>query len=219
MEDIRWEQRFSNFNKAMSKLEESVEYINQNFIDGKVELESEDFSYVVDEVIPIGFTCKRSGSGPNTIQFAASEFDGLFNNTNFWLRETQQDGSFNYYDIKTTPYNFELPINTPDIIDNTTRFALVFKNTTPRLKEEQNLFNATLSPNPFVHGFAIQLTNPSQEPVTIEIYDMLGKLVEKAICSHNEIESTLFGINLASGIYQAVVTQGGNKQTLRGIKH
>lgn len=30
MEDIRWEQRFSNFNKALSKLEESVKYIKHN---------------------------------------------------------------------------------------------------------------------------------------------------------------------------------------------
>lgn len=173
----------------------------------------------VDEVIPIGFTCKRSGSGPNTMQFAASEFDGLFNDINFYLRETQSDGSFNYYDIKTTPYNFELPINTPDIIDNTTRFALVFQNTTPRLIEGQNLFNATLSPNPFVDGFAIQLTNPSQEPVTIKIYDMLGKLVEKVMCSPNEMVNTSYGKTLAAGIYQVVVKQGANKQTLRSIKH
>lgn len=54
MEDIRWEQRFSNFNKAMSKLEESVEYINHNFIVGEDELESEDLGYVVDELIKEG---------------------------------------------------------------------------------------------------------------------------------------------------------------------
>ncbi len=54
MEDIRWEQRFSNFNKAMSKLEESVEYINHNFIDGEDELESENLGYVVDELIKEG---------------------------------------------------------------------------------------------------------------------------------------------------------------------
>lgn len=54
MEDIRWEQRFSNFNKAMSKLEESVEYINNNFSDDDGELKSEDFENVVDELIKEG---------------------------------------------------------------------------------------------------------------------------------------------------------------------
>lgn len=49
MEDIRWEQRFSNYNKALLKLEESVNYINHNFFDGK-----DDLGYVVDELIKEG---------------------------------------------------------------------------------------------------------------------------------------------------------------------
>lgn len=54
MEDIRWEQRFSNFNKAISKLEESVEYIKYNFLDKEDDLDSEDLGYVVDELIKEG---------------------------------------------------------------------------------------------------------------------------------------------------------------------
>ena len=54
MEDIRWEQRFSNFNKAISKLEESVKYINLNFIDTEDELKSECLGTVVDELIKEG---------------------------------------------------------------------------------------------------------------------------------------------------------------------
>lgn len=55
MEDIRWEQRFSNFNKAMSKFEESVEYINHNFFDDDDnELESEELGHIVDELIKEG---------------------------------------------------------------------------------------------------------------------------------------------------------------------
>ncbi len=54
MEDIRWEQRFSNFNKALSKLEESVNYINHNFLDDEDKLDSGDLSYIVDELIKEG---------------------------------------------------------------------------------------------------------------------------------------------------------------------
>lgn len=54
MEDIRWEQRFSNYNKALTKLEESVEYIQHNFLDDEDELETEDLGYVVDELIKEG---------------------------------------------------------------------------------------------------------------------------------------------------------------------
>lgn len=54
MEDIRWEQRFSNFNKALLKLEESVNYINHNFLDKENELDDEDLGYIVDELIKEG---------------------------------------------------------------------------------------------------------------------------------------------------------------------
>lgn len=48
MEDIRWEQRFSNFNKALLKLEQSVNYINHNVLD------KENLGYIVDELIKEG---------------------------------------------------------------------------------------------------------------------------------------------------------------------
>lgn len=48
MEDIRWEQRFSNFNKALLKLEQSVNYINHNVLD------NEDLGYIIDELIKEG---------------------------------------------------------------------------------------------------------------------------------------------------------------------
>jgi len=48
MEDIRWEQRFSNFNKALLKLEQSVNYINHNVLD------NEDLGYIVEELIKEG---------------------------------------------------------------------------------------------------------------------------------------------------------------------
>ncbi|MFV8341269.1 nucleotidyltransferase substrate binding protein [Flavobacterium sp. XS2P39] len=54
MEDIRWEQRFSNFNKALRKLEESVVYIKHNFLGKKDELDSENSDHVVDELIKEG---------------------------------------------------------------------------------------------------------------------------------------------------------------------
>ncbi len=53
--DIRWEQRFSNFNKALNKLQQSVDYINKKInendshnIDGK------DLNIVLDEMIKEG---------------------------------------------------------------------------------------------------------------------------------------------------------------------
>ncbi|OMQ13220.1 nucleotidyltransferase substrate binding protein [[Flexibacter] sp. ATCC 35103] len=54
MEDIRWEQRFSNFNKAISKLEESVNYIKHKYLNEEEELHTEDLEHVVEELIKEG---------------------------------------------------------------------------------------------------------------------------------------------------------------------
>lgn len=54
MEDIRWEQRFSNFNKAVLKLEESVNYIKHNYLNGEDEPEDENLENVVEELIKEG---------------------------------------------------------------------------------------------------------------------------------------------------------------------
>lgn len=54
MEDVRWEQRFSNFNKALLKLEESVNYIKHNYLDNENELDTENLGSVVEELIKEG---------------------------------------------------------------------------------------------------------------------------------------------------------------------
>lgn len=52
MEDIRWEQRFSNFNKALLKLEESVNYIKHTYLNN--EPDTENLGSVVEELIKEG---------------------------------------------------------------------------------------------------------------------------------------------------------------------
>ena len=52
--DIRWEQRFSNYVKALDKLRQSVEYINQNIIDKDESVEDEDLDFVLSEMIKEG---------------------------------------------------------------------------------------------------------------------------------------------------------------------
>lgn len=49
-QDIRWEQRFSNYNKAFKKLSEAIEYVKNNFD----EKEIEDTEEVLEEIIKEG---------------------------------------------------------------------------------------------------------------------------------------------------------------------
>ncbi len=51
--DIRWEQRFSNFVKALHKLTQAVDYINQNFTD-EDESDDDDLENILDEIIKEG---------------------------------------------------------------------------------------------------------------------------------------------------------------------
>ncbi len=53
-QDIRWEQRFSNFVKALHKLSQAVEYIKHNFADEDEPIDDSDSGYVLDEIIKEG---------------------------------------------------------------------------------------------------------------------------------------------------------------------
>jgi len=54
MEDIRWELQFSNFNKALSKLEGSVTYIKQYFLEKKEKSVSKHLGNIVYALIKDG---------------------------------------------------------------------------------------------------------------------------------------------------------------------
>lgn len=52
--DIRWEQRFSNFNKALLKLSEAVDYIKTNLAKNEIKLEIDSTEKVLEEIIKEG---------------------------------------------------------------------------------------------------------------------------------------------------------------------
>ena len=52
-QDIRWEQRFSNYVKALDKLKQAIEYIKHNIIDDEP-IENEEVEFVLDEIIKEG---------------------------------------------------------------------------------------------------------------------------------------------------------------------
>ena len=52
--DIRWQQRFSNYIKALTKLEQSVKYINATFIKDEDFLDDDELETTLDEMIKEG---------------------------------------------------------------------------------------------------------------------------------------------------------------------
>lgn len=53
-QDIRWEQRFSNFVKALRKLSQAVEYVKHNFMDEDAPIDDSELGHVLDEMIKEG---------------------------------------------------------------------------------------------------------------------------------------------------------------------
>jgi nucleotidyltransferase substrate binding protein (TIGR01987 family) len=53
-QDIRWQQRFSNFVKALHKLSQAVEYIKHNFTDEESTIDDSDLGYILDDIIKEG---------------------------------------------------------------------------------------------------------------------------------------------------------------------
>lgn len=52
--NIRWEQRFENFKKALKKLSEAVEFIQRNSLQDAKSLGNSDLGFVLDEIVKEG---------------------------------------------------------------------------------------------------------------------------------------------------------------------
>ena len=53
-EDIRWQQRFNNFNKALNKLTEAVDFIQSKLKESNTDLENDEVEGILDEIIREG---------------------------------------------------------------------------------------------------------------------------------------------------------------------
>lgn len=74
-------------------------------------------------------------------------------------------------------------------------------------------------PNPFTETFTLDLTSESEEMVDIVVYDMTGKLVETMKVESAQLPALKLGGNLAAGVYNLIVTQGGTVKTMRVVKN
>jgi hypothetical protein len=86
------------------------------------------------------------------------------------------------------------------------------------MKVDTTTFNVVTYPNPFTENFNINLTSLSEEKVTVMVYDMTGKLLERKEVAPIELTELQIGNNFASGIYNVIVSQGTNTKFIRVIK-
>jgi hypothetical protein len=83
---------------------------------------------------------------------------------------------------------------------------------------ESVAFNVMASPSPFTENFTLRLTTATEDKVSVMVYDMTGKLLDKREVSLSELSELQVGNDLSSGVYNVIVSQGENVKTMRVVK-
>ncbi|MGC4042143.1 MAG: T9SS type A sorting domain-containing protein [Flavobacterium sp.] len=86
------------------------------------------------------------------------------------------------------------------------------------LQKTKPVFKAMAYPNPFANNFMINLSTTGKTVVNVKVYDMIGRMIEQTDVKVSDMESTTIGNNYPSGVYNLVVSQGDNVETLRVVK-
>ncbi len=81
-----------------------------------------------------------------------------------------------------------------------------------------NEFKAIAFPNPFAEDFMFNVKTSSESTIQIRVYDMIGKQIDNRNVEVSDIENLQIGSNYPSGVYNVIVSQGEDTQTLRVIK-
>ncbi|MCF6130412.1 PKD domain-containing protein [Flavobacterium sp. AS60] len=81
-----------------------------------------------------------------------------------------------------------------------------------------DVFKATAYPNPFANNFMIDVKTESQSVVNLKVYDMIGRLIEQREARVSDLETTTIGDRYPSGVYNVVVSQDEEVQTVRVVK-
>ena len=82
----------------------------------------------------------------------------------------------------------------------------------------KQLFKAVAYPNPFANNFMLDVKTSSESVVNLKVYDMIGRLIEQRDVTVSAIETTSIGDRYPSGVYNVVVSQEDNVQTVRVVK-
>ena len=79
-------------------------------------------------------------------------------------------------------------------------------------------FSVKAYPNPYTETFNLSLTTSSEDKVSVVVYDMTGRLIERRDVRPSDMMEQQIGDRYPSGVYNVVVTQGEEVKTVRVIK-
>ncbi len=82
-----------------------------------------------------------------------------------------------------------------------------------------NSFGAIAYPNPFADNFMLEVNASTDEMIQVNVYDMLGKLVENQQVNVSDLSTFEIGNRFVSGVYNIEVIQGTQIERLRVVKN
>jgi hypothetical protein len=80
-------------------------------------------------------------------------------------------------------------------------------------------FGAIAYPNPFADNFMLEVSASTNEMIQVNVYDMLGKLVENHQVNVSDLSTFVIGDKFVSGVYNIEVIQGTQIERLRVVKN
>jgi len=130
----------------------------------------------------------------------------LASGTSYKIRVAiKANGQWQPYGTSCTVTTYGTPVS------NTSRIVASDKNT------EEGLTVRAI-PNPFSANFNLSLRSSSKESGQVQVYDMIGRLIETAAINPSEVSTLEIGANYPSGVYNVIVTQGMEVKSVRVIK-
>jgi len=95
----------------------------------------------------------------------------------------------------------------------------VITGTSPGISRTVSVpFDVKVYPNPYTVTFNLSLTTASEDKVSLVVYDMTGRLIERREVRPSDMVEQQIGDRYPSGVYNVVVNQGEEVKTLRVIK-
>lgn len=107
--------------------------------------------------------------------------------------------------------NSSSEIGSPGIFKTNTTLATEFPQTA-------NAFKVVAYPIPFASHFQLEIASANTTTVSLSVYDMTGRLLENRKIEVSELQNQKIGENYPAGIYNLVITQANNSNTIRVIK-
>lgn len=138
--------------------------------------------------------------------------------------------TYNYVPTSTTVKYFKVRLTSAPcstVQKSATGIAVYSKNcpitnTTTKQIIDEFFENSTIKvnayPNPFIDFFKLGIETNSLEVVELNVYDMTGRLIETSKVDPTKLYTLELGLNLPTGVYNIVVIQGDQVNTLRVIK-